>query len=228
VQSSLIDCRWQPFEKGQRLLYYLCSMLQLPITVRVPQVDEMPHREDAIELLAKRKTANITQGYTIKPNQTPQLHYAFYAEINIDNNRLWPLFLTLAVDMPAEVHCVYGLQEDEATTTEYLPKKDVLKYLAAVEKELTMDCTLEFGLLYHSKDALTEIAVTESKYIKFWGNDKAKFLRHMHDFQLKEIANLAFIDEYPKIVMPLRNFMPNARRPEDVVWFLNRAFGMDG
>src|SRR5207253_2011475 len=126
---------------------------------------------------------------------------------NINNDRLWQLFLALAEDMPGEVHCVYGLYEDEATTTDYFPKNNVLKYLSAVEKELTMDCTLEFGLLFHSKEVLTEIFIPESKYIKFWGNDKTKFLQHMQAFQLKEIPNLAFIDEYPKIVSPLRDFI---------------------
>lgn len=202
-------------------------MLVLPVTVRVPLPDEISHREDAIELLAKRKAANITQGYTIKPNETQQLHFSFYAEININNDKLWQLFLALAGDMPEEVHCVYGLYEDEATTTDYFPKQDVLKHLSPFQKELAMDCTLEFGLLYHSKEMLMEVFVPESKYIKFWGNDKAKFLKHMQDFQLKEIPDLAFIDEYPKIVTPLRNIIPSARRPEDVMWSLNRAFGVE-
>lgn len=179
-------------------------------------------------MLAKRKRANITQGFTTHANKTKQLPFAFNAEININNDRLWNLFLTLAGDMPAEVHCVYGLYEDEATTSEYFPKQEVLKTLSTLEKELTMDCAIEFGLLYHSKEALVEIFVTESKYIKFWGGDKASFLRHMQAFQLTEISNLAFVDEYPKLVTPLRDLVPTARRPEDVIWVLNRAFGAEG
>jgi hypothetical protein len=203
-------------------------MLTLPVTVRVPLPNEIPHREDAEELLAKRKKANITQGYRLKPNETQQLPFGFYADININNDRLWQLFIALADDLPAEVHCIYGLYEDEAVTTDYFPKQDVLKTLAAFQKELTMDCSLEFGLLYHARDMLVEISVPESKYIKFWGTDKTKFLQHMKDFKLAEIANLAFIDEYPKLVTPLRDLMPTARRPEDVIWSLNRAFGMEG
>jgi len=203
-------------------------MLVLPVTVHIPSAHELPHREDIEELLAKRKRANITQGFITRPNKTLQLPFVFYADININNNRLWQLFTALAGDMPAEVLCFYGLYEDEPVTTNYLPKQDVLKTLSSFEKELTMDCLLEFGLRYHTKEMLTEIFVTESKYIKFCGSDKARLLQHMRDLNLNEVHDLAFIDEYPKTVRPLKHFIPTARRPEDVIWSLNRAFGVEG
>src|SRR5436305_15048400 len=117
-------------------------MLILPVTVRVPLPHELPHREDIEELLVKRKQANITEGFITHPNKTPQLHFTFYAEININNNRLWQLFFALANELPDEVHCVYGLTEEEATTTGYFPKEKVIATLSRFEKELTMDCSL--------------------------------------------------------------------------------------
>lgn len=183
-------------------------------------------REDAAEILAKRAAANITQGFTMHYNKTPLLHYNFLSEININNDKLWDVFLALAGDMPAEVCVMYGLYdgEDEATTTDYFNKGYVLEILNKFRTELTMDTALEFGLLYQSKQLLSEIFISESKYIKFWGNDEQKFLQHMQNFGLQQINNLAFIDEYPKIVTPLQKFMPGTTRPPDVVRRLHRYF----
>ncbi len=202
-------------------------MLTLPVTIRIPTASELPHRDDIQELLAKRKAANITEGYIIHPNKTPQLHFEFSAEININNNKLWELFLTLAGDMPGEISCTYGLYDDEAITTDPFPFEDIIRKLTVFHKELTMDCSLEFGLLHHTKEVLTEIFVSESKYIKYWGGNKTRFLQHMNNFNLTEVPNIAFIDEYPKIIRPLRDFIPSARKPEEVIWGLNRAFQVE-
>ena len=70
-------------------------MLELPVTVRIPLPEEMPHRQDIEELLLKRKKAVITEGYKITPNTIRQLSYAFQAEININNSNLWNLTLSL-------------------------------------------------------------------------------------------------------------------------------------
>lgn len=203
-------------------------MLLLPPSIRIPSADELPHREDAVELLAARKHANITQGFITHLNKTLQLAYNFSAEININNDKLWQLFTALASLMPAEVCCNYGSYEDEAITSGYFDKVDVLNTLTKFKDELAMDCSLEFGLLSQTKEQLNEIFVTESKYIKFWGSDKAGFLQIMKEFKLTEIKDLAFVDEYPKVVAPLRNFMPKATRPGEVVRALNKAFGVNG
>lgn len=202
-------------------------MLAIPPTIRVPQPSDFPHREDIVDLLQKRKAANITQGFITKPNKTPQLPYAFNADININNNRLWALFLALAGDMPEKISCTYGLYKEDPVTTGNLPKQEMLQDLSRFQQELSMDCSIEFGLLYHTKAALVEVFVTESKYIKFLGSNKDRFLQHMQQFQLKETRNIAFVDEYPKVVIPLRDVMPSARRTEDVIWSLNRAFGVE-
>ena len=202
-------------------------MLMIPATVRVPKPSDFPHREDIEDLLQKRREANITEGFITKSNKTPLLPFTFTADININNNRLWQLFLVLASDMPSTISCTYGLYEDDPVTTSYLPKEDILNTLSRFEKELTMDCSIEFSLLYHTKQALMEVFVTESKYIKFSGSNKEQFLQHMNNFQLKEIRSISFIDEHPKVVLPLRDVLPSARRTEDVLWSFNRAFGVE-
>jgi len=203
-------------------------VLALPPTIKIPSAEELYPREDAVEILAKRAAANITQGFTVHRNKTILLPYTFLSEININNNKLWDVFIALAGDMPADVCCMYGLYdgEDETTTTGYFNKAEVLGVLNKYRTELTMDATIEFGLIHQSKRLLSEIFISESKYIKFWGTDLQKFLQHMQSFGLQQIDDLAFIDEYPKIVTPLQKFMPNTTRPAEVVRSLNRSFGI--
>jgi hypothetical protein len=201
-------------------------MLQLPITVRVPLPAEAPHRTDIEEILEKRMQANIREGYTIRSNETRQLPFSFYGEININNSRLWDLFIALAEMFPAEISCVYGLYESEAVTTRSFPKAAMLKILLDYRQELTQDCFLEFGILYHTRHELIEIFVSESKYIRYWGSDRNSFLQCMKEFGLSEIPRLAFIDDYPKIVEPLKKFIPTARKPEEVVRGLDKEFNI--
>jgi hypothetical protein len=75
---------------------------------------------------------------------------------------------------------------------------------------------------------LTEIIITPVKYIRFLGSNKEGFLQCMRNFKLTEIPGIAFVDEYPNITEPLQKFISTARRPEDVIWSLNRAFGIEG
>ncbi len=202
-------------------------MLIIPATVLVPTPSDFPHREDIEDLLQKRREANISQGFIIRPNKTPLLPFTFTGEININNNRLWQLFLALADDLPTSVCCTYGLSGEDPVTTDYLPKADILSTFSRFELELTMDCSFEYSLLYHTKAMLMEVAVTESKYIKFSGSDKGKLLQKMDAFGLKETRSISFIDEHPKVVLPLQQVVPSARRTADVIWSFNRAFGVE-
>ena len=186
----------------------------------------MRHRTDLDELLEKRKEALIVQGFDMKDNKTPQLPHDFYAAINIHNSRLWEVFLALSNAFPENVHCVYSMNELHTATTASLQKSEIIKTLGAYKTELTQDGSLSFGLLSHTKTALIELTVTESKYIKFWGKDKAAFLTCMASFNIPQRPRLEFVDEYPKIVEPLKNFIPLAKKPDEVVKLLDRAFNV--
>jgi hypothetical protein len=202
-------------------------MLELPITVRIPTDYELDYRPDLDEILMRRRKANIKEGYKLIMNDNPRLPYRFQALINIDNSSLWELFLVLAETLPASVSCVYGLFEDESMTTMSLKKEFVLRELSRYEAELTQDCLLEFGLLFLNKDLLIELSVSESKYIRYWGVELERFKRLMVDFELPVDATLEFIDEYPKVVLPLREVLPGSKAPETVVYYLDDAFRVD-
>ncbi|MBX2924525.1 MAG: hypothetical protein KF746_20155 [Chitinophagaceae bacterium] len=206
---------------------YLYAMLEIPITARVPEAWELPHRPDIEELLLKRQKALIMEGYKLTESNNAKVPYTFQAEININNSKLWHLITELATLLPPEIVLEYSFNDEATYLTEPVSKAEALQTLSRFETELTGDCALAFSLSSHTAQGLTEIIITSSKYIRFSGNDKSLFSNIMKNFALNEIPALAFIDEYPQIIEPLKKFIPSSRRPEDVIWSLNRAFNIE-
>jgi hypothetical protein len=203
-------------------------MLQLPITVRIPSDEEIEHRPDIDGILFRRRKAKIVEGYTLILNDNPRLPYRFQALVNIDNSRLWDLFLALAATLPDKVSCVYGMyEEDNSVTTTLLQKQFVLQELEKYRNELTQDCALEVGLLFQTKDILLELGISDSKYIRYWGAELERFRLLMKSFKLPPVEGLEFIDEYPKIVTPLRDIVRTAKAPDTVLYYLDQAFHID-
>jgi hypothetical protein len=89
---------------------------------------------------------------------------------------------------------------------------------------LTQDCTIEFGLIYHTDEKLEEVFVSDSKFLKVWSNEETSFRQIMNEFGLREIQELNFIDEFPKVVEPLIMFNKSAKRPEIVIDELDKFF----
>jgi hypothetical protein len=178
--------------------------LELPITLRVPMPNEVPMNETVLENIKKSETAKIVEGYTIKiKDNNPEhsnLEFEFYSEININNSRLWKLFIELSNFLPEEVTLLSGhIDDEEINYGNYWTKTDIIDFLNIYERELTSDTFLKFGLLFHSDNQLTEVYVDETKYIKFWGSDRKKFEDTLNNFGLTNIEDLEFIDEYPKV-----------------------------
>jgi hypothetical protein len=184
--------------------------LELPKTLRTPKANEVPMNSSVLERLKKRETANIVEGYTLKlKEENPEhkdLAFEFYAEINIDNSKLWDLFLNLTELLPQEVALLFGHIDAEIIYGNYSDKKQVLSFIKKYEKELVADTFMNFGLIFQTDQTLTEIFIDESKYVKFWGVDKSKFESILQKKGLKRIENLEFVDEYPKVREPLRLF----------------------
>lgn len=199
-------------------------MLESPPTIRLPRPDELPNNPEVFERLKGRENANIVEGYKLSNNTTHDLPFKFYVEINIDNSRLWELFNALANQLPDNLNCIYNLYEEEATLSDYKDKKSILKQLENYKTELTQDCNLEFGLIYQADDKLEEVFVSDSKFFKVWGNNEIAFRQLMNDFNLNEIPDLNFIDEFPKVVEPLIMFNEKAKKTEIIIEELNDFF----
>lgn len=200
------------------------NMLEAPPTIRLPRPDELPNNPEVFERLKGREKANIVEGYKLSNNTTHDLPFKFYVEINIDNSRLWDLFKALANQLPDNLSCIYNLYEEEAIFSDYKDKNIILKQLDTYKTELTQDCNLEFGLIYQADDKLEEVFVSDSKFLKVWGNNEIAFRQLMNDFRLNEISDLNFIDEFPKVVEPLTMFNEKAKRTETIIEELNDFF----
>ena len=186
---------------GQKSVY---RTLELPITLRVPLPNEVPMDDTLLANIKRSETANIVEGYTLKlKDNNPEnsnLEFEIYSEINIDNSRLWKLFIELTNFLPNEVTLISGhIDDDEINYRNNLDKTQILNLLNKYEKELTSDTFLKFGLVFHSDKQLVEVFVDETKYIKFWGSDRSSFENVLHSFGLTNIENLQFIDEFPKV-----------------------------
>ncbi|MFV0179314.1 hypothetical protein OBK28_07010 [Empedobacter falsenii] len=177
--------------------------LKLPITLRFPEESEVPMNSSVLERLRESKNANIVPGYVFKlKDDNPEnidLAFEFYAEINVDNPKLWHLITALSKTLPEYCALIFGHSDFEINYGDYYNKLEILDFLKKYEIELTQDTFLNWGLIYHDENNLTEIFVDESKFLKYWGNDEKQFRKIMNDFDLNEIQNLEFIDEYPKV-----------------------------
>lgn len=195
-------------------------MLALAPTIRIPHPNELKHRADGEELMEKRQQALIAEGFVIRLNATPLLPFRFEACVNINNDRLWQLFISLTELLPDTVSCNYG-QEDPHTTMP-MQKMLALGGLYPFKTELTEDAALSFGLLHHNTKSICELTVTHTKYIRFYGKDERAFVDKMNTFKLKEYKRLEFVDEYPFLVVPGK-----AKQPAAVVKALDKAFGVE-
>jgi hypothetical protein len=193
-------------------------MLELPQTIRSPKGDEIPKGSKVEERLKEQETANIVEGYNILDNkQQENSLFNFYAEININNSRLWDLIVALQSELPEVAALIFGHHKVEPFYGEYIMKELLIKELAVNKNELTKDPFIEWGLIFSDKTKLIEIFISESKYIKFWGNDKTSFQKIMETFKLKETPTIEFIDQYPKVREPLKNFEKNVVPTNDLI-----------
>lgn len=180
-------------------------MLQLPKTIRFINEDELPGNNPSVfQRWKESKEANIVEGYTLNFKDDNDLEHAslgfrFYAEINIDNSKLWHLITALAQTLPDEVAFLFGHVDFELNYGNYQSKEDTLDFITQYQYELTEDAFISYGLIYHDEEALIEIFVDESKYVKYWGIDEEWFRSIMEEFGIKEVKGLEFVDEYPKV-----------------------------
>lgn len=181
------------------------SGLQLSKTIRFPNEDELPeNNESVLKRWEESKLANIVEGYTLtfKNTDDPEnsaLGFMFYAEITIDNPKLWNLMLGLSKTLPNEVAFLFGHIDSDLNYGNYEDKDHVLDFISQYQYELTEDPFINFGLIYNDEETLMEIFVDESKYIKYWGVDDEWFTTIMVEFGLREVKGLEFVDEYPNV-----------------------------
>jgi hypothetical protein len=201
-------------------------MLELPRTIKDLSEDEFEGDASLIDRVKAKQHAKIVEGYKLIPNnEQTELPFIFYSEININNSRLWDLFIFLCKEqLPDTAALIFGFYDNEVNYGKYLAKVDIIIELAKYQREIVEDCHLELGLIYHSELTLIEIYIAEAKYIKVWGCDEESFRNIMNAFNLKEVENIEFIDEYPKVVYPLKTIMEDAVDTFEIITDLQEKF----
>lgn len=174
--------------------------LELPETIRLAKLDEVPQQPGLIERIKASDNNNIVEGYTFSPNTNNDYPYRFFAEINVDNSNLWNLFKAMMLAMPDDISFITGRKDDstkDVAHSEYQDKYGLYNKIEKYERELTLDGFLKFGAIHQTENYLEEVFVHNAKYIQYWGGDEEKFRNTMNEFSLYEIKNLEFIDSYP-------------------------------
>lgn len=199
-------------------------MLEIPITLRVPRVDEIPNLPKVLDNIKAREKANIVEGFILKNNETNELPFKFYAKINVNNSRLWNLVIALSETLPEISSLLFGFIETEVNYGNYENKAEIINFIKQYKTELTQDTFLYFGLIYQDKEKLTEIFVNESKFIQYWGINEDLFRIIMQNFELDEVENLEFIDEYPKVRENLKLHNQNVLETGELIEVLKKKY----
>jgi len=153
------------------------NRLQLSRTIRTATADELPITKENLEWIEESKTAKIVEGFTITNNQTRELPFDFFSEINIDNSKLWSLFKTFLLSFPDEISFIFGHIDSEPIYTKYDDKFKILNVVEQFETELTQDGFLEFGIIYHDKKMLKEVFVKNQNIFSFGESIKMSLYR---------------------------------------------------
>lgn len=192
-------------------------MLQFPPTIRLPLKSELPKNTGWLNRWKKSKKALIVPGYHMKVPVTGDVPFRFYAQINVNYGDLWALLMDLVDELPEEVSLMYGLEDDALQYSNYTSKQGLIHQLKPYQKELTQDPRLQWGFFYQDEYSLTELLVAPCKYLQFWGNHKAHFRVIAEQYQLKEIPDIAFIDEYPKVTLSPQSLDSTVLSSEELI-----------
>lgn len=192
--------------------------LQLPPTIRTAYPNELPQSQENLDNIQRRQTANLVQGFTLKPNTLHQEPFAFFCEINIDNSSLWRLFQAFLIKFPDEVYFIYGRKDDDNLNCgPYKDKFEILNILSPYEIELTQVGFLKFGIAIQTDEYFEEIFVTPAKYMQYWGANPEPFKTIMKTFSLTQIDDLNFIDQYLLVTEALRLHSSNIVETDDLL-----------
>lgn len=200
------------------------TQLELSKTIRTARIDELPATQENLEWIKERKVAKIVEGFVTKPNNTEELPFDFFCEINVDNSKLWKLFKDFFLVFPDEISFIFGHIDSEPNYSRYDDKFKILNQIEKFETELTQDGFLEWGIIYHDKDVLKEIFIKKAKYMQFWGIDKEEFLYIMKKNSIDEIEGLKFIDEYPLVTEVLRLHNSETMETSELISHLEQIF----
>lgn len=209
--------------------------LELPQTIHVPQPEEVEQDEEVYEALQKRQQARIVEGYEFQHNETESLEQhsntdaeplpkTFSATINVNHSDLWRIILTMAGSFPDKtVTCTIQQGKETPVIAGTAHWYKLVKELENYSVELANDTSLSFGLSVQTAAGITKLWVTGNKYIQYQGTNREQFRLWMQRLDIRHVARLEMVDEYPMRTLPLQQFYPNTKDAKTVITALSNA-----
>ena len=178
-------------------------MLVFPEGVKLATSTDLPFAPNLPELLARVSSAKIEPGYIVR--HVNDRLFQYYVEVNVNAPQLWSLFRSLCdVILPEETQPIVGDINGEITHGKYTSTVKLLELFEIFQFYLAHDCYLQFGLGKSSSAETCEIFVTATKHFQIWTNKIDGLEDVMRDYGLCRVDNLQFIDEFPRITLPLK------------------------
>jgi hypothetical protein len=104
--------------------------------------------------------------------------------------------------------------DEELTSLRTASTPAILRLLERHAYQLANDGWIQFGLIEKRRDSVTEVFVTTTKHFQVWLNDEKLFRSILRKHALLEVAQLEFLDEYPRTTI---------RLPQDKVLFQDHS-----
>jgi len=193
--------------------------LELPKVIRQPGELDVPRTSSMLGPWNKRKTVSLHEGFTYTLNKPDnEINFKFYSEINVNNSNLYHLFISLieTIDGTAQVVFKDHYEEDITRCEQKFSVEELKSKFDTLEYYITNNCSVSIGVV-HFDEALIEVFIDESKYIRYWGSDEERFRRILNGFNIKEYEKLEFVDQYPKIVYALDHIEEDCMSTEELI-----------
>lgn len=197
---------------------------KLPIGIRIPDFDEYPNGYNVEEINRKRESANITEGYKLVEVEGEK--FTHFAEINIDVDNLWNLFVGLSdILIGNTAYGIIGFKDEEPTMSNFTEKQRIIDILDNYRFELANDGCIQFGIAYYDESSLNEIFITSYKYLQVWTTASKELVKTLNKFNISEQEHLNFIDEFPVVSEALSiDKISGVRHYSDVISEIERKY----
>lgn len=198
---------------------------KLPLGIRIPNFDEYPNGYNVDEINMKRDSANIIEGYKLAEVQGEK--FTHYAEINIDADNIWNLFVALSDKLIGDTaYGIIGFKDEKPTMSNFTEKQRIIDILNRYNFELCNDGYIQFGIVYYDESSLNEIFITSFKYFQVWTTDSKELVETLKKYKISEQENLNFIDEFPVVSEALSSHrVRGVRHYSEVRNEIERKFG---
>lgn len=171
---------------------------KLPIGIRIPNFDEYPNGYNVDDINMKRNSANIIEGYKLVEVQCEK--FTHFAEINIDADNIWNLFVALSDKLIGDIaYGIIGFKDEKPTMSNFTEKQKIIDILNRYNFELSNDGYIQFGIAYYDESSLNQIFITSFKYLQVWTTNSKELVETFKRYKISEQENLNFIDEFPVV-----------------------------